>query len=94
LLFSCLGISKNRLQGQRFGCANELPSGVRKILDEISAKTSEAVFREWMNRLDRCIAALQHCSIAALQHCSIAALQHCTIAVLQHCSKQKVHGMK
>jgi hypothetical protein len=47
----------NRLQGQQFGLANELLSGVRKILDEISVDTLEAVFRKWINKLERWIAA-------------------------------------
>jgi hypothetical protein len=61
------GHLKNRLQGQQFGSAYELLSGIRKILEEISIDTLEAVFREWTNRLERCI---EHCSMAALQHCS------------------------
>jgi hypothetical protein len=53
------GHLKNRLQGQQFASADELLSRVREILDEISVDSLEAVFREWINRLDRCIAALQ-----------------------------------
>jgi hypothetical protein len=61
LAFSCFlfGHLNNRLQGQQFGSADELLSGVRQILDEISLDTLETGFREWVNRLDRCIAALQ-----------------------------------
>jgi hypothetical protein len=54
-----LGYLKNRLQGQQFGPADELLSGVREILEEISADTVEAVFWRWINRLDGCSAALQ-----------------------------------
>jgi predicted TIM-barrel fold metal-dependent hydrolase len=43
-LFGCL---KARLQGQQFGSAYELFSGVREILHEISIDTLEAMFREW-----------------------------------------------
>jgi hypothetical protein len=50
-------ILKNRLQGQHFGSADELLSEVRKIVDEISVGTLETVFREWINRVARCIAA-------------------------------------
>jgi hypothetical protein len=50
---------KNRLQGQQFGPAYELLSGVREILNEISVDTLEGVFREWIKRLDRCIAGLR-----------------------------------
>jgi hypothetical protein len=71
-LASCLDIS-NRLQEQQFGSVDELLSRIRKILDEISIDTLEAFFRDWINKLNRCIAALQYCSIAALQYCSIAA---------------------
>jgi hypothetical protein len=53
------GHLKTRVQGQQFGSADELLLGVRKILDEISVDTLEAVSREWIDRLDRCIAALQ-----------------------------------
>jgi hypothetical protein len=35
------------------------PAGVRKILDDISVNTLEAVFGEWINRLDRCITLQQ-----------------------------------
>jgi hypothetical protein len=45
---------------KQFRAANEVLSGVRKILDEISANTLEAVFRE---RLDKQIGPM-HCSIA------------------------------
>jgi histone-lysine N-methyltransferase SETMAR len=48
---------KNLRQGQQFGSAYEILSVVRKILDEISLGTLEAVSREWINRSDRCIAA-------------------------------------
>jgi hypothetical protein len=41
------GLLKTRLQERKqFRAANEILSGVRKILDEISANTLEAVFRE------------------------------------------------
>jgi hypothetical protein len=44
--FSCffLGHLTNRLQGRQFGPANELLSGVREILDEISIDTLKLVF--------------------------------------------------
>jgi hypothetical protein len=57
--FILFGNLKNRLQGQQFGSAYELLSGVRNSLDEISVETLEVIFREWINRLDRCIASLQ-----------------------------------
>jgi hypothetical protein len=50
---------KNRLQRQQFGPTYEFLSGVRKIRDEISDDRLEAVFRKWIKRLNRCIAALQ-----------------------------------
>jgi hypothetical protein len=49
--FFSFGHLKNHLQGQQFGSADELLSGVREILDEISVGTLEAVFREWINKL-------------------------------------------
>jgi hypothetical protein len=36
----------NRLQGQQFPSGDEILSGVRKMLDEISVDTLHAVFRE------------------------------------------------
>jgi hypothetical protein len=57
--FFLFGHLKNRLQGQQFGSADEYLSEVREILDEISVDAVEAVFREWINGLDRCIAAFQ-----------------------------------
>jgi hypothetical protein len=56
---SLVWASQNGLQGQQFGSAEEFLSEIRKILDEISVDLLEAVFREWINRLARCIAALQ-----------------------------------
>jgi hypothetical protein len=53
------GQLKNRLQREQFGSADELVSGVRKILDEISADILEEIFQEWIKRLDRCIAVWQ-----------------------------------
>jgi hypothetical protein len=50
---------KNRLQGEQFGPPDEFLSGVRGIPDKISVDTLEAIFQEWINRLHRCIAALQ-----------------------------------
>jgi hypothetical protein len=55
-------VSQNRFQGHQSGSADEILSGVRKIRDEISVDTLEAVFWEWINKSDRCIAALHHCS--------------------------------
>jgi hypothetical protein len=68
LIFSCFlfGYLNNRFQGQQFGSADELLSGVRKILDEISVDTLEAVFREYV---DQEIGPMP-CSLAALQPCS------------------------
>jgi hypothetical protein len=37
---------KNSVQGQQFGSADELLSGIREILEEISVNTLEAIFRE------------------------------------------------
>jgi hypothetical protein len=53
------GHLKNRLQGQQRESADELLSGVRKILNEISQGILEVVFWEWINRLDQCTAAFQ-----------------------------------
>jgi hypothetical protein len=53
---------KNRLQGQEFGSADEFLLGVRKILDEISVGTWEKVFRERIDKSERCIAL--HCIAA------------------------------
>jgi hypothetical protein len=59
--FSCFLLRhlKNRLQGQQVGSAYELLSGFQDIPAEIIVDTLEAVVREWINRLDRCIAVLQ-----------------------------------
>jgi hypothetical protein len=46
------GDLKKRLRGQQFESVDEFPSGVREILDEISADILEATFREWINRLE------------------------------------------
>jgi hypothetical protein len=60
--FFLFGPLKNRLQGQKFGSADELLLGVQEILDEISAGTLEVVFgsgsTDWTD-------ALLHCSIKA-----------------------------
>jgi hypothetical protein len=54
LTFSCalFGHLKSRSEGQQFGSADELLSGIRKILEEISVDPVEAVFWERIKRLD------------------------------------------
>jgi hypothetical protein len=56
------------IQGEQFGSADKLLSGVRKVLDEISIDTLEAIFQKWINRLDW-TDALQHCTIATNGKC-------------------------
>jgi hypothetical protein len=57
-LFLVLASQKSvPIQEQQFGRAVGLLSGVSKILDEISVQTLEDVSREWINRLNQCIAA-------------------------------------
>jgi hypothetical protein len=58
-LFFLFGYVKSRLQGQQFESADGFLSGVREIQGEISIRTLEKVFREWINRLHWCIATLQ-----------------------------------
>jgi hypothetical protein len=57
--FFFFGHLKDSLQARQFGSADHLLSAVRKILDEISVHTLEKGFREYINRLDQYIAALQ-----------------------------------
>jgi hypothetical protein len=52
-----LGISKTVSKDNNSDLQMNFVSGVREIIDEISVDTSEAVFRECINKLDRGIAA-------------------------------------
>jgi hypothetical protein len=55
------------IQGQQFGYADELLSEVRKILNEISFEALEVVFWDWINELNRYIAALQQMEITGIK---------------------------
>jgi hypothetical protein len=52
-----LDISKTASKDSNPGLQMNFFLGVREILGEISVDTLEAIFREWIGRLDRCIAA-------------------------------------
>jgi hypothetical protein len=53
--FCLFGKLKNVMKGCAFGNANELSLGIMSEVNKINREKLEAVFDEWLLRLDRCI---------------------------------------